>query len=161
MSCNKKNLLLDVAIIINFIVLLFAADSWLWVHVGAGLTLLTLLIFHITRHWWWFKTLYHANRVMSEKILRNRIINLGLLIVAVLTILSGVALAYIVSGIPKGGISASTSQLLAPYNSWKIFHEVGARLVLALGVWHLAVHRKWIVSAARSYIKEESNECSN
>lgn len=159
MSNNKKNFLIDITILINFIVVIFAADSWLWVHVGAGLTLLTLLIFHINRHWWWFKALYRTGRVKSEKVPRNRIINVGLLTISALTILSGAALAYAASGIPViGSPSGQASQLLVSYHNWKILHEVGARLVLALGVWHFAVHWNWFVSIARSYFKKESCE---
>lgn len=155
MSNNKNNFLLDMAILANFIVLIFTANSWLWIHVGAGLTLLTCLIFHIARHWWWFRALCRTGRVKSEKHLHNRTINIGLLIVSALTILSG-ALTYAMSGnLVAGSPLVQTSELWVSYHNWKRLHETGAKLMLVLVVWHFAVHWNWFVSVAQSYFKVE------
>ena len=150
MNNNKKNFMLDVAILINFIILIFTVHSWLWIHVVAGLTLLTCLIFHIAWHWWWFRALCRTSRAKTEKILRNRTVNIVLLIVFVLTILSGV-LTYIKSGnLFASNPLAYTSEL----RRWKRLHETGAMLMFVLVVWHFTVHWNWLVSVARSYVKE-------
>lgn len=154
MSDNKKNFLLDMAILINFIVLIFTVHSRLWIHAGAGLTLLTCLVFHIARHWWWFKTLCRTGRTKSEKVLRNRTINIGLLIVSALTILSGV-LTYTKSG---NLVASNPLDYTSELRRWKRLHETGAMLMFVLVAWHFAVHWNWLVSVARTYVKEEGGQ---
>jgi hypothetical protein len=145
MNADKKNFWLDMAIFINFIILIFAAHSSLWIHVGAGLTLLACLILHIARHWWWLKAVCRTGRAKSEKILRNRTINIGLLIVSVLTILSGV-MTFIMSG---NLIAGNPLDYTSDLHRWKRLHQTGAMLMFVLVVWHFAVHWNWLVSVAR------------
>ena len=146
MSAINKNFWLNVAIFIDFIVVILSCtvfsieksedvvwglrrSVWLWIHVGAGFTLLTCLIFHITRHWWWFKAAFRCTgSAKSNKVLRNRTINTGLLIVSALTILSGALYPLV-----------NTSKLWVSYHRWKGLHQTGAILMFVLVVGHLTV----------------------
>lgn len=150
MNNNKKNFWLDMAMLIIFVVIIFTANSWLWLHVTAGLILSICLIFHIVRHWWWFGELFRTGRGKSGKVPRNRAINIGLLIVSALTIMSGI-MTYAKSGnLAAGSTLAHTSQLWNSYPIWRRLHEAGVMVMLALVVGHFTIHWNWLVSVARS-----------
>lgn len=175
MSAVNKNFWLNRATFIDFIVVILSCtvlsieksedvvwglrrSVWLWIHVGAGFTLLSCLILHIAQHWWWFKAAFRCTgRAKSNKVLRNRTI-IGLLIVSALTILSG-ALTYIKSVNPVAGNPlVNTSELWVSYHRWKGLHQTGAILMFVLVVGHLTVQLPGVMLRKGKNDKDNSED---
>jgi hypothetical protein len=155
---TKRNLYLDVVLVLAFLVSLKPFLTGLAIHEWLGLTICGGLMLHIIWHWKWMVSVTSKllgrllHKDLSAKKLSNRLyIYYGLdalLMVAFATIIgTGVAMSHVV--LPTFGVLGASSFALA------IIHKYASYLTLVLVVVKLIGHRKWLQNAfKRHYAKQ-------
>ena len=122
---------------------------WLAFHAGSGLSGLLGVIIHIVWHWSWLKALRGRSlKTLKRSVRANRVVDRITWIAFIATNLFG-ALDRIIPGV-ENSVSISSRLHVAFGMAW----------LLGITV-HLALHSKWITSAARRHLtRRRSVACS-
>ena len=128
--------------ILEFVFLGFSRSVWVAAHISFGAVVLAGIVLHIARHWGWLKAL--RRRPLSrlpEKVRANRVVDRIMWIAYIATNLFG-AIAWALHLGDDIYIVSVPDRLHAVFGvAWTI-----------LMIVHLALHWKWIASAAQRYI---------
>jgi len=145
MSSTKRNLAVDMLIVSGF---LFATQPHLTgmaIHEWLGLGLAVGFLTHVLLHWRW---VYESTRRLFGKLARqsrvNYLLNLALLAAFTLIIFSGLMISEEI--LPLIGLQGVHGIV------WKCLHTTVADAVVWLVALHIALHWKWIVTAAKKYL---------
>ena len=141
---NKRNLLVDIAIFVGFLVASQPRMTGMAVHEWLSVAFLAAGVVHILLHWQWvkavtvqfFKKLWHSSRL-------NYVLNVLLLFALTAVSLSGLLISK--SVLPFLGLSGLGNP------AWRMIHSTSADAILILVGLHVALHWKWIVTMIKRY----------
>lgn len=138
---TKWNVWLDIALTLIFIFEMEEGFTGLLMHEALGLFFGTVLVLHIILHWDWVVSI---TRTFLRKLLHesrfNYVLNLAVFVDLVVVTVSGVLISRTL------GLNFSVSR------DWQKIHIVAAELSLMLIGVHVAMHWKWIITNANTYI---------
>ena len=145
LSDTARNLFVDLAIAAGFLTALQPHFTGMTIHEWLGISLGGAFLLHILLHWRW---LYATTSRFFKKLARqsriNFILNLALLIDFTIITLSGILISEEV--LPLLGLEGSHDMV------WKSLHTTSADLAIWIVGLHIALHWKWVLSAARKYL---------
>lgn len=145
LSATARNLIVDLAIVIGFLVSLQPHFTGMAIHEWLGVSLAGAFLLHILLHWRW---LYATTSRFFGKLARqsriNFILNLALLIDFTLITLSGILISEEI--IPFLGLTAGHDM------TWKRLHTLFADAAIWIVALHIALHWKWVLNAVRKYL---------
>lgn len=145
MSITKQNLFVDLLIVTGFLFTSQPHFTGMAIHEWLGLGLGVGFLTHVLLHWRW---VYESSRRFFGKLAHqsriNYILNLALLVAFTLIIFSGIMISEEV--LPLLGLQGAHGGV------WKWLHTTSVDLVVWLVGLHIALHWKWIVSAAKKYL---------
>jgi hypothetical protein len=91
---------------------------------------------------------------------RNWLIDAGLLLSALIAMLSGVYFLYIPSGGYQGGRNPLAQlQIIFERHTWEDLHTWGGIVMVAVATIHLILHWSWFTAMTRRTIKELRGQC--
>lgn len=151
MSATARNLIVDLAIVIGFLVSLQPHFTGMTIHEWLGVSLAGAFLLHILLHWRWlyaaagrfFSKLVRQSRLPSQSRI-NFILNLALLITFTIITLSGILISEEV--LPFLGLQGSHNM------TWKWLHITSADVAIWIVGLHIALHWKWVLNATRKYL---------
>ncbi|MBK8905831.1 MAG: DUF4405 domain-containing protein [Anaerolineaceae bacterium] len=145
LSETARNLFVDLAIAIGFLITLQPHFTGMILHEWLGISLGGAFLLHILLHWRW---LYATTSRFFTKLARqsrvNFVLNLVLLIDFTIVTLSGILISEEV--LPLLGLQGSHDM------AWRLLHTISAELSVWLVGLHIALHWKWVISATRKYL---------
>jgi hypothetical protein len=146
LSAAQRNFLLDGTLLAGVLLALSPRLTGMAIHewLSAGLALTLLL--HLLWHWEWIVAVLRrlfARMVASSRL--NLILNLALFDTFNVAVFSGLMISRV--------LLASFGLELPHSATWRVLHSQSADLVLMLLAFHLALHWKWILRAARKYVR--------
>jgi hypothetical protein len=123
---------------------------WNLLHEITGTVLLALVIWHLTLHWSWIKSVVLRRRVSTPSaVRRNRVTDLGLF---------GVALPCALTGLMVWGLPGIwPAPLGLALTEWRDLHNWSGVLMLVGLILHLAWHWKWIVFTLRRLLPSKAH----
>lgn len=159
-STNKKsganptarNLAIDLGMGLVAVLVYSQEATGTTIHEWLAVGLLTAVLVHIALHWRWVVNV--GQRIFGKLARQARInffVNLGLLLAVLLTAASGMAISE--SFLPALGLSTGSGGHL-----WEEIHEAAANLTLLLGMAHVALHAKWLLTHSRRYLLDPLRE---
>jgi hypothetical protein len=115
---------------------------WLSIHIGSGFLGLMGVILHIVWHWRWLKALRgRPFRTLKRPVQANRVVNRMTWISFITSNVLGLQ-AWLLPGILSTRVVFIFSRL----------HVVASITWLVFLTAHLALHQRWVASAARRYL---------
>lgn len=127
--------------VVNVSFLGLARKVWVTIHICSGFVILGGVVIHIVWHWQWLKALRgRPLSKMPEKVRANRVVNRLVWITFITANVFGV-IAWIIH-FGDGPYVVNMADRL---------HVVTANVWLVILIIHLALHWRWIVSAAQRY----------
>lgn len=144
-SGTLKNLWLDGALFVAFIVDSNMHVTGLAIHEWLGVLFGGLLVYHLLLHWNWITAV--GRRLFARLPAQERIKALVdiLLFVSMVTV---VATGIWISEVAMGQIGIE----FAPNMLWRQIHTMSADLVVWLVALHVALNWRWIMNASRRYL---------
>lgn len=142
---SKFNWLIDAILFSGFIFLFFLDLTGVGLHQWIGIIAGALALFHLITHWDWVEAV--TKRLFGRTTGKAR-----LYFVVDAAILVGFE-AILFSGLM---ISTWFSLSLVNASSWINFHIIASIMTLALVVFKLAIHWRWIVKTAQRFLPEPS-----
>lgn len=145
MNATARNLALDLGMALVAVLVFSQEVTGTTVHEWLAVGLLTAVLVHIALHWKWVVNV--GKRIFGKVARQARInfwVNLGFLAAVLLTAASGMAISE--SFLPALGLPSGSGGL------WEDIHEAAANLTLILGVTHVALHTKWLLTNGRRYL---------
>lgn len=145
MTATARNLALDVGMALVAVVVFSQEATGTTIHEWLAVGLLTAVLVHIALHWKWVVTV--GKRIFGKVARQARInfwVNLGFLLAVMLTAASGMAISESflpALGLPSGGGGV-----------WEDIHEAAANLTLLMGLAHMALHTKWLLTNGCRYL---------
>lgn len=141
----KKNLLVDAAIFVAFLLAAEPELTGLPVHEWLSLAFAAAALVHLLLHWNWivcvgaklFKKLLSVSRL-------NFVLDVLLFVAVTAVMTSGILISRVI--LPAVGITPLFGR------SWQEIHSVSANLSLALTGLHFALHWKWMVTMVKRYV---------
>jgi hypothetical protein len=143
-SSTLRNLLVDAAIFVGF---LLATDphatgqtihEWLGIAFGVG------IITHLLLHWKWIVNVVRRFFTrLPGQVRINSILNSLLFIAMTLIIFSGVMISKVV--LRTFGLTGQHDGI------WRVVHSTATNIALIIVGLHVALHWKWIVSTIKRY----------
>lgn len=131
-------------------------SSWVDIHDWVSLGVLVVLVVHIVIHWTWISAV--ARRYFT-KLARQARINFSLnslfFVTFVAANLSGLAIWLILpSGGYQGGRNPSYGAMWfgLDRHGWEDIHLWGSVAMIAIAVFHIVLHWKWIALTAKRYL---------
>lgn len=146
-----RNLAIDLGMALAAVLVYAQEATGTTVHEWLAVGLLTAVLVHIALHWRWVVNV--GQRIFGKVARQARInfwVNLGFLLAVMLTAASGMAISE--SFLPALGLSSGGSHL------WEEIHEAAAKLTLLLGIAHVALHAKWLLTHSRRYLLDPLRE---
>jgi hypothetical protein len=144
-NSTKTNLWVDIAIFVAIMLALAPLLTGIAIHEWLSIALAVAVVVHLLLHWQWIVAVIGRffSRLPGEARL-NFFLNVALFICFTVVTFTGLMISE--SALPLFGIPASRDFV------WRALHSLSANLtVLTLGL-HVALHWKWIFSAARRYL---------
>jgi hypothetical protein len=149
MNWNETLLVLDTALLISVCLLEAVTLTGLPAHEWLAVVFVAMLLVHILLQWPWISS--RTRRLLAPRTGRTRLnycLNLGLFIVMVATIVSGIMISEVVfpaAGRPNiGGI-------------WRSLHGFTTNLVVLFVGLHLGLNGDWILAAVRQAFRPGSS----
>lgn len=145
MSKTVKNLLIDVALFIVFMLSMNPHFTGAAVHEWLGLALGSTIFVHLLLHWQWLAAITRRffQRVPGRDRI-NYILNALLFVAFTLIVTSGLFISESIAGM--------VGLHFEPGMFWRGLHETAANLSIFLVALHLAFNWKWITNAAKKYV---------
>jgi hypothetical protein len=141
MSATFTNLLVDLGIFAGFLLVSAPHFTGMSLHEWIGVAFGAATVAHLLLHWKWLvaviKRMPAAARV-------NFVLNTALFIDITIITFTGLLISKV--ALPFFGISLNAG------HAWQSIHTVSADISLWLIGLHVALHWKWIASAANSYL---------
>lgn len=139
------NLGLDAALFTATLLALTPALTGLPIHEWLSLALAAAFFIHLLLHWSWIgQVLRRFLRRLPGSTRFNALLNLALFVD--FTVLTFTGLAISRAALPLLGFTLARNEM------WTGLHRLSADLSIYIMGLHVAVHWKWIVSAARRYL---------
>jgi len=142
---TQVNWWVDLAIFSAVMLALAPQFTGLSVHEWLGLGLAAGLAVHLLLHWQWLVSVirrFFGQIPWSARL--NLLLNTALFIDLVIVIFTGVMISR--EALPLLGLAATGGR------EWESLHAQAADLSLIITGLHVAVHWKWLLSAARRYV---------
>ena len=137
---DKKNLAIDAAALLVYLVVANPALTGIGLHEWLGLAVLVVLFVHLLVHIdWCVDAVRSALRHPTLARTGNLVVDVLALVAFVVVTVSGVMVSGAV--LPALGLYADG------YYFWDPLHAVSAKVLLALLLVHVAAHWKWIAGA--------------
>jgi len=145
MSATFTNLLVDLGIFAGFLLVSAPHFTGMTLHEWIGIAFGAAIIKHLLLHWQWlvavtkrmFKRMPAATRM-------NYLLNTALFIDVTLVIFTGLLISKV--ALPFFGVTLNAG------HAWQSIHTLSADISLWLIGLHVALHWKWIVKAATTYL---------
>lgn len=145
MNATARNLAIDLGMALVAVLVYSQEVTGTTLHEWLAVGLLTTVLVHIALHWRWVVNV--GQRIFGKVARQSRInfwVNLAFLLAVMLTAASGMAISE--SFLPALGLPSGGGGL------WEDVHEAAANLTLLLGVAHVALHAKWLLTNGRRYL---------
>ncbi len=141
MNKQKRNWLLDAALLIGYLFCFFTDWTGVHWHQWLGIVLTAGCFYHLLLHWKWVVSITRrlftgVNRQSRNYYLVDFTLLLGFLII-------------LVSGL---GISTWLNLSLESYPAWKNLHIYSSLISLGLLLLKIGLHRRWIVCTAQRHL---------
>lgn len=142
---TRRNLFLDAAIFVAFLLALDPRLTGIPVHEWLSLAAGAAVVVHLLWHWEWIIQIskrFFGRTTAAARL--NYLVDALFFVALALIMASGVMISE--SLLPLLGLTAPASAF------WRILHSAAADWAVALIAIHTALHWKWIVNAARRYV---------
>jgi hypothetical protein len=143
-SSTVRNLLVDAAIFVGFLLATAPRATGQTIHEWLGLAFGVGIITHLLLHWKWIVNV--VRRFFSKlpgQVRINSILNSLLFVAMTLIIFSGIMISKIV--LSTFGLSGSHDAI------WRWLHTSATNAALVIVGLHVALHWKWIVGTIKRY----------
>src|SRR5512136_1793596 len=144
LSSSVRNLLVDTAIFVGFLVATAPRATGQTIHEWLGLAFGAGIITHLLLHWKWIVNV--VRRFLSRlpgQVRINSVLNSLLFVAVTLIIFSGLMISKVV--LSTFGLSGSHDAI------WRWLHTFSTSAALIIVGLHIALHWKWIVATIKRY----------
>lgn len=156
LSVARRNLYLDVAIGLGYLVALNPGWTGLQWHEWLGVAVGGALITHVVLHWRWVVAITKRLLGTLATGARVRYALYGVLLVAFLSLLGSGAVISSVFDMPfRLGLSVQAFAL------WIRVHAISSDVTVALVLLHLVLKRKWIAEHAKRLLPRRRTQADN
>jgi quinol-cytochrome oxidoreductase complex cytochrome b subunit len=145
LSRNQAIFVFDTAMLIGLCAVEAVRLAGIPFHEWLGISLIAVFLVHLLLAWTWIE--FHTKQYVVQRVTRDRtnyLLNAGLFVVMVITILSGIMISE--SALPSLGLRPKGNLL------WRDLHSLGANLMIVLAGLHIALNWDWILKAVRSRV---------
>ena len=144
LGSTVRNLIVDAAIFVGFLLAADPRATGLTIHEWLGLAFGVGIITHLLLHWKWIVSV--VRRFFSKlpgQVRINALLNSLLFIAITLIIFSGLMISRVV--LSAFGLSGSHDAI------WRWLHTSATNAAVIIVSLHVALHWKWIVSTIKRY----------
>lgn len=138
----KKNLVIDIAALLVYLIVANPALTGAGVHEWLGLGLLVVFFVHCMVHYDWIAEALLGFRSNPSWVRRgNLVLDIVILFVFMVVMVSGFGVS--------GDVLPALGFYAGGYYFWDPLHAVSAKILLALLLMHVVVHAKWLYNSFR------------
>ena len=145
LGSTVRNLLVDAAIFVGFLLATDPHATGQAIHEGLGIAFGVGIVTHLLLHWKWIVNVARRFvRRLPGQVRINSLLNSLLFVTVTLIIFSGIMISKVV--LSTFGLSGSHDAI------WRWLHTSATNTALIIVGLHVALHWKWIVSTIKRYV---------